>query len=287
MVILKLLSEEIFDFSAEQMTQNKIDELKQQMCSEFEEIFKLCSKVLQNAVKQSLVMATLETMLRFLNWMPLSYIFETTIVNVLITRVCALNAVLVSILIHEFQFLESSQFRNVTLKCLAEIVALEVGAEYDPKFRVLFSNVMSSINRMIPPDTDIAEAYETTRDAGKELILNIVLFITNFLTKHASTIETERNNVLVNAHFCMVKISQVEEREIFKICLEYWLKLASELYDENQFTPADESENAMQPRKDLYNEVLANLRIVIVQKMAKPEEVRSLFRSLRQRRARD
>jgi exportin-1 len=163
----------------------------------------------------------------------------------------------------------------VTLKCLTEIVTLEAGAEYDPKFRVLFSNVMSSINRMIPPDTDIAEAYEKTRDAGKELILNIVLFMANFLTKHVSTIETEHNNALINAHFYMVKISQVEEREIFKICLEYWLKLTSELYDESQFTPVDESGNAKQIRKDLYSDVLANLRVVVVRRMAKPEEVRS------------
>lgn len=87
MVILKLLSEEIFDFSAEQLTQAKVKNLKNQMCGEFSEIFKLCSEILEEAQKTSLIKATLETLLRFLNWIPLGYIFETTIIDLLLTRV--------------------------------------------------------------------------------------------------------------------------------------------------------------------------------------------------------
>jgi exportin-1 len=87
MVILKLLSEEIFDYSAEQMTQAKTKALKDQMCGEFSEIFELCSEVLGKAQKPSLIKATLETLLRFLNWIPLGYIFETNIIDNLVTRV--------------------------------------------------------------------------------------------------------------------------------------------------------------------------------------------------------
>ena len=39
MVILKLLSEEIFDYSADQMTQAKTKALKNQMCNEFADVF--------------------------------------------------------------------------------------------------------------------------------------------------------------------------------------------------------------------------------------------------------
>ena len=87
MAILKLLSEEIFDFSAEQMTQAKTKNLKNQMCGEFSDLFKLCSDVLEEAAKPSLIKATLETLLRFLNWIPLGYIFETSIIDLLLTRV--------------------------------------------------------------------------------------------------------------------------------------------------------------------------------------------------------
>lgn len=69
------------------MTQTKIRNLKNQMCGEFSDIFKLCSEVLGQANKTSLIKATLETLLRFLNWIPLGYIFETRVIDLLLTRV--------------------------------------------------------------------------------------------------------------------------------------------------------------------------------------------------------
>lgn len=282
MAILKLLSEEIFDYSAEQMTQTKTKNLKNQMCGEFSEIFQLCLEVLEKAQKPSLIRATLETMLRFLNWIPLGYIFETSIIDQLLTR-----------------FLEVPEFRNITLKCLSEIAGLNVGPEYDPKFRILFTMVMTSINKMIPPSTNIAQAYETSSDQDQELILNLALFLANFLTVHLRAVENAENrDVLLNAHLYMVKVSQVEEREVFKICLEYWSKLVAELYEEQQSLPlglgvADANLlmglnlgggaggagaaagvlGGVNLRKNAYAEVLSNLRLVMIERMVKPEEV--------------
>lgn len=178
----------------------------------------------------------------------------------------------------------------MTLKCLAEIAALNVGPEYDPKFVILFAMVMTSINRMIPPSTNIAQAYANAGDAGQELVLNLALFLANFLSNHLRAVETEQNrDVLLNAHLYMVKVSQVDEREIFKICLEYWLKLVAELYEEIQSLPIGESGllmglslgnngaqnmlNGMSLRKNIYSDVLSNLRLVVIERMVKPEEV--------------
>ena len=71
MIILKLLSEEVFDFSTGQMTQTKAKHLKDTMCSQFSEVFTLCQFVMENSQNPPLVGATLETLLRFLNWIPL------------------------------------------------------------------------------------------------------------------------------------------------------------------------------------------------------------------------
>ena len=82
----------------------------------------------------------------------------------------------------------------------------------------------------------------------------------------------------------MIKISQVNEREVFKICLEYWSKLVSELYEELQSLPMAELVGlqvgasagltiGIPLRKTIYAEVLSNLRLVMVEKMVKPEEV--------------
>lgn len=178
-------------------------------------------------------------------------------------------------------------FRNVTLRCCAEIASLNVGPEYDPKFVTIFGMVMTAVNDMIPPNTNIADAYQTTNDSNQEMVLNVSLFLANFLSNHLRVVESEENrDLLLNAHLYMVKVSQVDEREIFKICLEYWLKLVSELYEEIQSLPIGESGllmglslggstmlNNMALRKNIYSDVLSNLRLVVIEKMVKPEEV--------------
>lgn len=87
MAILKLLSEEVFDFSSGQLTQTKAKHLKDTMCSEFSQIFQLCQFVMDNSQNVPLVAVTLETLLRFLNWIPLGYIFETKLITTLIFKV--------------------------------------------------------------------------------------------------------------------------------------------------------------------------------------------------------
>lgn len=45
-----------------------------------------CSEILEKATKPSLISATLHTLLRFLNWIPLGYIFETSLIDHLINK---------------------------------------------------------------------------------------------------------------------------------------------------------------------------------------------------------
>lgn len=77
----------MFDFSLGQMTQAKAKHLKDTMCSEFSQIFQLCQFVMESSQNPSLIHCTLETLLRFLNWIPLGYIFETKLISTLIYKV--------------------------------------------------------------------------------------------------------------------------------------------------------------------------------------------------------
>lgn len=97
----------------------------------------------------------------------------------------------------------------------------------------------------------------------------------------------QNRDVLMVAHQYLLGISQVDEREIFKICLEYWTKLVAELYEEIQQLPVMElpllnlgAGGMMQSaagnvalRKNFYSDVLARLRVVMIERMVKPEEV--------------
>uniref|UniRef100_A0A9J8A2B7 Exportin-1 n=1 Tax=Cyprinus carpio carpio TaxID=630221 RepID=A0A9J8A2B7_CYPCA len=130
MIILKLLSEEVFDFSSGQMTQVKAKHLKDSMCNEFSQIFQLCQFVMENSQNAPLVHATLETLLRFLNWIPLGYIFETKLISTLV-----------------YKFLNVPMFRNVTLKCLTEIAGVSV-SQYEEQFVSLFTLTMMQLKQV-------------------------------------------------------------------------------------------------------------------------------------------
>ena len=279
MTILRLLSEEVFDFSAEQLTSSKAKNLKQTMCQEFANIFQLCNEVLTTANSIPLVKGTLETLLRFLNWIPLGFIFETTLIDTLITR-----------------FLEVDHFRNITLKCLTEIGGLQLGQQYqyDEKLVQMFTETLTVVERTISLDTNFRDIYAKSKSSEQEYILNLAIFLCNFFGAHLNLVEKLPNeNYLLHGHFYLIKISLIDDREIFKINLEYWTKLVQELYEEMQQLPLTDSTplfsmggglangGAPHPsslanyplRKNKYSTVLTNLRQVMVEKMVRPEEV--------------
>jgi exportin-1 len=267
MTILKLLSEEVFDYSAEQMTTVKAKTLKTQLCGEFSEVFQLCTEVLEKAQKPSLIVATLEALLRFLKWIPLGYIFETALIDNLRTR-----------------FLTVPAFRNVTLQCLTEISALTIGSEYDSKFVHLFQSVMDALGVMVPysRDLDLAKAYSHSSDEEQRLIQNLALFFSTCLGSHLKVLEAHVNReLLLLAHMYLLKISLVDDREVFKVCLEYWTRLVSDLYNEYPFAALESTSNSLflgsvihtNSRRAMYGEVLSTLRLVMIERMVKPEEV--------------
>jgi len=174
MIILRLLSEEVFDYSADQMTSVKTRNMKTVMCNEFSQIFQLCQEVLATANQTSLVKATLETLLRFCNWIPLGYIFETNLIETLRTR-----------------FLPMPDFRNITMQCLTEIGGLQTGGpgqpnSYDEQLIKMFTEVLGTITTIIPLSMDLKTTYPVSNSRDQEFIQNLALFLCNFFGMHLS-----------------------------------------------------------------------------------------------------
>ena len=169
MAILRLLSEEVFDYSADQMTSTKTKNLKQVMCNEFSAIFQLCSDILNTANQAGLIKATLETLLKFLNWIPLGYVFETPIIDTLRTR-----------------FLDTPEFRNITLKCLTEIGGLQITGQnsYDEKLTQMFTEVLTVVSKTIPLSVNLKDSIKKSGSREQEFIQNLALFLCNFFTIH-------------------------------------------------------------------------------------------------------
>jgi exportin-1 len=270
MNILKLLSEEVFDFSSGKMTEAKTKDLKESFNKEFSLIYQLCELILNSAKKPELISVTLQTLLRFLNWIPLGYIFETKMLESLIGK-----------------FFPIPQFRNDTLRCLTEIAGLS-DANYNSKFEQIFFYTMEALQAYIPPQLDIPNAYRNGSDYDQTFIQILGLFLTTFFKSHLKVVEQDKyKQQVLQAHYYLVEISKIDDTELFKTCLEYWNFLAQELYfTERQQQNSNPLGNYQSPlmlgssspstpstRKHIYAQVLSNVRVVMVAKMAKPEEV--------------
>ncbi|TID30922.1 hypothetical protein CANINC_000514 [Pichia inconspicua] len=276
MIILKLLSEEIIDFSSEQLTQAKAKNLKTSMSNEFQQIFQLCFEVLDKANKNSLIIATLNCLLKYIHWIPAGYNFETELLPLLTTK-----------------FLPVDAFRSVTIKCLTEVSQL-IAPQYDAKFVNMFAMAVDSITKIIPLDLDLKNTYKYATSADQEFMQDLAMFLVTFLSNHLTPLEENQQlrELLITSHKYLVQLSRIEERELFKTCLDYWIKLVNGLYLEIQNLPSQQNSALLQLqyssrggaqnpelfknrnlRKDIYADILSQLRVIMIENMVRPEEV--------------
>ena len=291
MMILMTLSEEVFDYSKEAMVSSKVQMLKERLNSEFSMIFDLCVYVLENATSLSLISATLSTLHKFLNWIPLGYIFETSIVSVLLNT-----------------FFPNAAFRNMALLCLVEIGSLSVEADmYDDAFVQLYMVfVGEQLSQIITRETNIIQAHLLGSDDEKSFVHYLALFFTEFFKAHRGLLESreDTHEALLEGHMILAQISAVRDQKIFRITLDYWHSLARSLYigmgkaaassssssskskkgknskalvllaKNNPFSVLATSEDAVaSAQRKLYKPVLSAMRLLIIQRMPKPEEV--------------
>ncbi len=153
---------------------------------------------------------------------------------------------------------------------------------------------VQQLEKMLPVTTDIAAAFEKAGEQDEHFIRQLSLFFTTFFKFHLNTVEKKEVYPLVlQGHLYLANISMVPDDEIFKICLEYWNTLASDLYHEQlpsdpfskTFTnPWGLNTNNASPlllgnkqelpsRKEIYSQILSKVRVVMIKKMPRPEEV--------------
>ena len=76
------------------MTYAKTNKLKEQFQNEFTSIFELCKFVLTNSQNSELLKITLESFVGYLNWVPLKYIFESSLIDLLVNKVFPLTFII-------------------------------------------------------------------------------------------------------------------------------------------------------------------------------------------------
>ncbi|XP_010276735.1 PREDICTED: protein EXPORTIN 1A [Nelumbo nucifera] len=276
MAILKLLSEEVFDFSRGEMTQQKIKELKQSLNSEFQLIHELCLYVLSASQRTELIRATLATLHAFLSWIPLGYIFESPLLEILLN------------------FFPVASYRNLTIQCLTEVAALQFGDYYDAQYVKMYNIFMVQVQTILPPATNIPDAYAHGSSEEQAFIQNLALFFTSLYKAHIRVLEStpESISALLMGLEYLIGISYVDDTEVFKVCLDYWNSLVLELFDAHHNVDniaaaasmmghqmpfgsgmVDGLGSQLFQRRQLYATPMSKLRMLMICRMAKPEEV--------------
>ena len=158
---------------------------------------------------------------------------------------------------------------------------------------------LTELSKILPVSTNIARAVENGNEDNRMFVRGLSMFCTTYLSNHLAISEgTERpvgtvtcRDATLLAMQYIVQISHVEDKEIFKICIEFWHVITKSLYDEKcrgggggvkleggvafgARTTLNGGGSGSSQRLEMYEKgVLNALRLVMVTRMAKPEEV--------------
>ena len=231
MNILKLLSEEIFDFSKNEINSKQANQLKENMTDEFASIYELwvfvINMYIENSkdVSKTLVKSCLKTFASFLSWIPFGYIFETDIVEKLLNNLFVVPS-----------------FRNDTLPWLVEIAGLKID-ESDPKYNeytekqyLLFCTFVEKTIQ-VTKGKNLIEEHSVINEMQKPYFevfcLQLGMLLTEFLRNQMKKIETiianhanEYSSVLegtlIKALEYLVQLTRIPNDELFKVMIEFW-----------------------------------------------------------------
>lgn len=151
----------------------------------------------------------------------------------------------------------------------------------------------------VPEDVDFNATYGSGSNEDQKFLSNLAQLLSTFLKEHYKLVEVidEKSNVIrpdsnekqemrqFHQHGLdyLLKLSEIEDVEVFKVCLDYWNWLCVELFRESPFPQAPagfldpfrrlREERTTSPRRRLYENTLSRLRMAMISRMAKPEEV--------------
>jgi exportin-1 len=296
--ILRLLSEEVVDFSKESLTAARAHAMRATLEAQLESVVALALNVLkQPGCPPPLIVATLQMMQRYVTWIPDVYLFQTELLPVLCN------------------FLTTG-FRVEAVQVLAEVGALARPA-HDAVFEQLFLAVMKELVKVVPPHVEVAAVYSSGAQQAS-FLRHLALFLTSFFKSHLPLLEQPKSRALLNSALeYLLKLSNLDDPEILKICLEFWQRFSHELFVQHATVsggaaaahlPALDGDASgglgkgmaglalggggggaagggawaapggltaayVEERKLLHREVLSRAREVMIARMAKPEEV--------------
>ncbi|KAF7458676.1 putative exportin 1 [Cryptosporidium felis] len=255
MKLLRLLSEEVFDFGEDQMVSKKVERLMGVLNKQFPQILSLILFVLtsylenpQN-IKVNLVVSSLQCLCHYLKWVPLNYILECDLRQQLPEVV--ITSVNSPVFYNLLQFLldhfwNNPSFRLESIRCLTEISSLRLDESVRDGNGHIIKQVedqmvhiwISIVNRIKEVPTEYVY-YENMPNISTNMSLYyeryfnyIALLLSNFIKTHRLVICEKYPETIQGLDFAlerMVNISFIQNDETFKVCVDFWLHFTQQL----------------------------------------------------------
>eukprot|EP00928_Gymnodinium_smaydae_P005220 TRINITY_DN11793_c0_g1_i1.p1 TRINITY_DN11793_c0_g1~~TRINITY_DN11793_c0_g1_i1.p1 ORF type:complete len:1119 (-),score=265.17 TRINITY_DN11793_c0_g1_i1:143-3499(-) len=283
--VLNLLSEEVFNFGKNHMVSSKVARLKETLNAQFSTIYELCDFVLKThvttpgSIKPSLLTTTLSCLANFLEWIPLGYIFETDLIQML--------------LVH---FWDPLEYRVECARCLNEIASLHdvPVQQYQPQLVRCFQGVVEKLQQLPENMPQACVTLPGPQRVFWEVFHNqVALLLTAFLKHNMAAMEAQQHYMLEALRF-LARVSMGPNEETFKICVEFWQTFCARTFLELQQRRGQQNAPASSPllldgsggaaaaaqavaestaKLQRYQPILTEVSNVLISKMAKPPEV--------------
>ncbi|EAN96875.1 exportin 1, putative [Trypanosoma cruzi] len=252
--LLRLLGEEIFEFAEKTLTSRWIKRKKEALKNDFCLILQLCLSVLGTS-DLALLKTDLECMEKYLAWMEPTLVFNEEVLMYIASLVVG-----------------DATVAPVAVRCLSVVCSLDTdeGAAGDSQaqiavrvFRTAFNNILNALpTSHLSVEGRIVQMYEMGMDDDCGFISGVNILLISFLKRYYKLILYD-DILLLSTHQMLVGMSHIDNKELFKSCVEYWWWLGEKLLRFPSPTPLHKKLSG----------VLSNVRFVLIKKMAKPEEV--------------
>ncbi|ORY99090.1 armadillo-type protein [Syncephalastrum racemosum] len=251
MVLLRMLSEDILEARDEEQPAWKTRELTRALKSEMNGLYQLCTEILDNVAD------------------PVSLV-EETLKAVRVFALCTTEnsetmTALLDALTKKLIYSPSLIIRNLALGCFSSLLGSRETIHHIPNSLSVFELVQQA---MQPLDQVTISQYSNLEEHEQERLQIYTLTLTKFLAQHGSIPEDmSTSHIYVKAYFDLCKLSQADDEELWRICLEYWCLFIQRLKE------AKEKAALM----TLFGDHIAQLRSLTLERMVNPSEV-LLFR---------
>jgi exportin-1 len=144
---------------------------------------------------------------------------------------------------------------------IASLPAADIPVAYHGTLKALLVGLISRLVEIIPPQEKLVTAYDEGTEEDCLFISRLALFLSTYLRSHLGSFEAslaitgkiEHEEIVLQALSYAISISEVNDDEVFKTCLELWQNFAKDLYNS-----ATNSLNSMGARTQLSTNIIGS-----------------------------